>query len=149
MTRRGAVSLAAAALPLASLPFDAKAADKPTEASLVAELKTVRELLEPLPGLLAEEKWDAVRDVLKKPPTANLWNLGEEKNPMRKLADLRDDVEQFELADEISGALQLADQFTYSNNFIYYQPGNGKVKIKEPQQQIEIARKKLAEFIGN
>ncbi len=31
---------------------------------------------------------------------------------IRKLADLRDDVELFELADDVAGALQLADQFT-------------------------------------
>ena len=29
---------------------------------------------------------------------------------LRKLADVRDDVEMFELADEVAGALQLADQ---------------------------------------
>ena len=47
------------------------------------------------------------------------------------------------------GALQLADQFTYDNNFIYFQPGNGKVKIKEPKDQIKIASKKLGDLIGS
>jgi len=50
---------------------------------------------------------------------------------IRQLADLRDDVELFELSEEVASALQLADQYTYSNNFIYYQPGNGKVKTIE------------------
>ncbi len=43
----------------------------------------------------------------------------------------------------MAGALQLADQYTYDNNFIYYQPGNGKVKIKEPKQQVQLAKQKL------
>ena len=63
-------------------------------------------------------KWDAVRSVLKVPPVGNLWNLGDSKNTLRKLADLRDDVELFELADDVASALQLADQFTYDNNVL-------------------------------
>ena len=116
---------------------------------MLADLANAKEALLPLPALLEEEKWDAVRSVLKTPPGGNLWNLGESKSPARKLADLRDDVELFELVDEIAGALQLADQFTYDNNFIYFQPGNGKVKIKEPKQQVEIAAKKLGDLIGS
>eukprot|EP00967_Tisochrysis_lutea_P069086 scaffold90715_cov39-Tisochrysis_lutea.AAC.1 len=84
---------------------------------------------------------------------------------IRKLADLRDDVELydytsplswhvlplalFELADDVAGALQLADQYTYDNNFIYFQPGNGKVKIKEPKQQLKIAQQKLDEVLSS
>ena len=111
----------------------------------MADLKAVRTALEPLPALLDEEKWDAVRSVLKVPPVGNLWNLGDSKNQIRKLAELRDDVELFEvccllcpavrypwllisftymlnsrrqLADDVAGALQLADQFTYDNNCV-------------------------------
>ena len=47
---------------------------------------------ETLNAMLDEEKWDSVRSVLKPPPVGNLWNLGESKNTLRKLADLRDDV---------------------------------------------------------
>mmetsp|Transcript_11508 Transcript_11508/g.29474 ORF Transcript_11508/g.29474 Transcript_11508/m.29474 type:complete len:185 (-) Transcript_11508:281-835(-) len=139
---------AAFALPLAAItwPVAAHAADK--EAALLADLKAVRVALEPLPALLDEEKWDAVRSVLKTPPVGNLWNLGESKNTIRKLAELRDDVELFELADDVAGSLQLADQFTYDNNFIYYQPGNGKVKIKEPKDQIVVASKKIGELLS-
>ena len=49
---------------------------------------------------------------------------------------------------QVSGALQLADEYTYANNFIYYQPGNGKVKIKEPRDQIILASKKLNDVIS-
>ena len=100
--------------------------------------------------LLEEEQWDTVRSIFKAAPVNLAWEQTMAKrNPFKQLADLRDDVEQFEIVDELAAALQLADQYCYSNTFIYTQPGNGKVKIKEPQQQIEIARKKLAEFIGN
>ena len=116
---------------------------------MLADLANAKEALLPLPALLEEEKWDAVRSVLKTPPVGNLWNLGESKNPARKLADLRDDVELFELVDEIAGALQLADQFTYDNNFIYFQPGNGKVKTKEPKDQIAVAKSKLKAIIAS
>ena len=115
-----------------------------TEADLLAELRAVREALVPLPEMLEAQEWDKVRTVLKTPPVGNLWNLGESKNTLRKLADLRDDVELFELADDVAGALQLADQFTYDNNFIYFQPGSGKVNIKGPKQSVELAASKLA-----
>ena len=36
-------------------------------------------------------------------------------------------MELFETVDELAAALQLADQYCYSNTFIYTQPGNGKV----------------------
>ena len=35
------------------------------EQDYVAELRTVQKALEPLPALLDQEKWDAVRSVLK------------------------------------------------------------------------------------
>ena len=38
-------------------------------------------------------------------------------------------------------------QYCYSNTFIYTQPGNGKVKIKEPKQQVAIAVQKIDEFL--
>lgn len=149
MSRRGVLlGLPAAGFSALALPATLPAHAATSEEAILAELKQVRTALEPLPALLDEEKWDAVRSVLKTPPVGNLWNLGESKNTLRKLADLRDDVELFELAEEVAGALQLADQYTYDNNFIYYQPGNGKVKIKEPKQQVQLASKKLGELLA-
>ena len=133
---------------LLATPLAAVAADA-SEEGLLTELRAVTEALVPLPALLDGEEWDKVRSVLKTPPVGNLWNLGDSKNTLRKLANLRDDVELFELADDVAGALQLADQFTYDNNFIYFQPGNGKVKIKEPKQQVNIAREKLIALLGD
>ena len=83
-----------------------------------------------------------MRTVLKNPPVGLLWNLGESKNTLRKLALGAGDPELVELADDVAGALQLCDQYTYDNNFIYFQPGNGKVKIKEPKLALAEARRK-------
>jgi hypothetical protein len=41
--------------------------------------------------------------------------------------------------------LSLADD----NVFIPFQPGNGKVKIKEPKQQVKIAKQKLDEVLSS
>ena len=49
-------------------------------------MKEARKLLTPLPDMLEDEQWDAVRTVLKNPPVGLLWNLGEAKNPLRLIA---------------------------------------------------------------
>eukprot|EP00427_Karlodinium_veneficum_P011995 CAMPEP_0169079164 /NCGR_PEP_ID=MMETSP1015-20121227/9799_1 /TAXON_ID=342587 /ORGANISM="Karlodinium micrum, Strain CCMP2283" /LENGTH=192 /DNA_ID=CAMNT_0009138803 /DNA_START=136 /DNA_END=714 /DNA_ORIENTATION=+ len=121
---------------------------KRSEAELVEELKSVQALLEPLPAMLDQEKWDAVRTVLKNPPVGNLWNLGESKNTLRLLGDAREDIDMIESADELSNALQMADQYTYDNNFIYFQPGNGKINIKAPKDMIAEAQKRLNDALA-
>ena len=45
-----------------------------------------------------------------------------------------------ELKDDIALTLQMCDQLTYDNSFVYFQPGNGKIYIKEPQ---ELARRSM------
>ena len=52
---------------------------------------------------------------------------------MVKLAKESGEFELLELKDELSISLQMCDQLTYDNAFVYFQPGNGKVKIKEPK----------------
>lgn len=141
--REAALSLftGAAAFSAGVLPTPAFAAD--TEASLIAEIKEIRAKLDitAIYALIDEEKWDAARSVWKVPPVNYAWEQSQnKKNPIKKLADLRDDVELFEVVDEIAAAIQLADQYCYSNTFIYTQPGNGKMKFKEPKQQIKIVR---------
>lgn len=109
-SRRGMVALmpSAAALALARPVF---AADD--KQALLAELKDAAERLKPLSAMLDAENWDGVRTVLKSPPVGNLWNLGTSRNTIRKLAAARDnDIELVEYVDTVSGALQLADQFT-------------------------------------
>ena len=144
--RRAVIGTAAA---LSLLPVTAAfAAD--TEASIIAEIKEIRAKLDvpTINKLLETEQWDAVRSIFKAAPVNLAWEQTlAKKNPFKKLADLRDDVEQFEVVDELASAIQLADQYCYSNTFIYTQPGNGKVKIKEPKQQVAIAVQKIEGFL--
>ena len=149
ISRRSALGVAAAGGALL-LPCVAEAAD--TEASLLAEIKEIRTALDTkvIGALLDEEKWDNVRSIWKVTPVNYAWEQSQnKKNPLRKLADLRDDIELLETAEEVAAAIQLADQYCYSNTFIYTQPGNGKVKIKEPKQQVKIAVDKIdASFLN-
>lgn len=103
-----------------------------TGSDLVAELQLSKEKLAPIPDLLANSEWDKVRTILKTPPVNSLWNLGDKKNTLAKLADVTGEVDLYELKDELSISLQMCDQLTYDNGFVYYQPGNGKINLKEP-----------------
>ena len=51
---------------------------------------------------------------------------GASKNWLRAEALAAGDPELIELSEDLSSALQLTDQYVYDNNFIYFQPGNGK-----------------------
>ena len=92
MPRRAALAAIPSLIMAPPLAVHAASAPPATEQQLLDELAVIRKSLDPLPALLDEEKWDSVRSVLKPPPVGNLWNLGESKNTLRKLADLRDDV---------------------------------------------------------
>jgi hypothetical protein len=109
-------------------PSAANAATK----DLVNDLVSSKERLAPIPGLLEQGEWDKVRTILKTPPVNQLWNLGDSKNTLVQLAKDTGEFELLELKDELAISLQICDQLTYDNAFVYFQPGNGKVKIKEP-----------------
>lgn len=111
------------------------------------DVTTSLDKISTIPALLKEAEWDKVRTVLKTPPVNSLWNLGESSNPLQKLALASDNIELLELKDELSISLQMTDQYSYDNVFIYYQPGNGKVKTKEPLEMAEKAIKELREAV--
>jgi hypothetical protein len=90
---------------------------------LIADLTESKLKLEVIPGLLENGEWDKVRTVLKTPPVNQLWNLGDSKNTLNKLARETGEVELLELKDELSISLQMCDQLTYDNAFVYFQPG--------------------------
>jgi len=127
-----AAPLVPAAWGLARQPAFAKG---PSLAETKSFVKEARDSLDPLPDLLQKESWDTVRTVLKI-KCGKLWNLGEAQNPIVQFAKGSGESELFEMAEELSTDLQLADQFTYDNVFIYFQPGAGKVNIKEPTKQV-------------
>jgi hypothetical protein len=105
-----------------------------------------------------------------------LWNLGDSKNTLQLLAKATDEFDLIDLKDELSVTLQMCDQFTYDNVFVYFQPGtqkeclvtltffsmcvcvhetcshscvlgNGKIKVKEPTELAVKAMAQLSEAI--
>jgi hypothetical protein len=69
----------------------------------------------------------------KKQPKNKLTKYIKSQNTLSILAKETGEFDLIELKDELSISLQICDQLTYDNAFVYFQPGNGKVKIKEPK----------------
>ncbi|EJK69192.1 hypothetical protein THAOC_09581, partial [Thalassiosira oceanica] len=166
--RRSLMTSAAAALiavgPALSLvsgaPGVANAVE--TKDALISDLKAS------LDKIQTAAEWDKVRTILKTPPVNQLWNLGESQNTLVKLAKAHlttqifaappdrnllkceetGDFEIMEIKDELAVSLQMTDQYSYDNVFIYYQPGNGKVKTKEPLQMANQAIGQLKEALS-
>uniref|UniRef100_A0A7S2EV65 Uncharacterized protein n=1 Tax=Ditylum brightwellii TaxID=49249 RepID=A0A7S2EV65_9STRA len=111
--------------------------------ALVGDLAASKSKIEGIPELLDQGEWDKVRTILKTPPVNQLWNLGESKNTLVQLAKETGEFELLELKDELAISLQMCDQLTYDNAFVYFQPGNGKVKIKEPK---DLANKAMSQI---
>jgi hypothetical protein len=126
-----------------SQPIAANAAATATTKDLINDLVSSQEKMKPIPELLQQGEWDKVRTILKTPPVIQLWNLGESQNTLVKLAKETGDIDLLELKDELAISLQMCDQLTYDNAFVYFQPGNGKVKIKEPT---ELALKAISQI---
>jgi hypothetical protein len=70
-SRRGFLKTAGGIALTVSLPANA------VDSSLLDELKASKAKLEPIPGLLEKQEWEAVRQILKTPPVNKLWNLGD------------------------------------------------------------------------
>eukprot|EP00550_Attheya_septentrionalis_P004170 CAMPEP_0198299126 /NCGR_PEP_ID=MMETSP1449-20131203/43484_1 /TAXON_ID=420275 /ORGANISM="Attheya septentrionalis, Strain CCMP2084" /LENGTH=209 /DNA_ID=CAMNT_0044000583 /DNA_START=112 /DNA_END=741 /DNA_ORIENTATION=+ len=118
-----------------------------TKDDLIADLVASKAKLEPIPSLLEAMEWDSVRTILKTPPVNQLWNLGDSKNTLVLLGKETGEFGLLELKDELSITLQICDQLTYGNAFVYYQPGNGKFKIKEPMDLAKKAMNQIQDAI--
>lgn len=140
-------SVATTTTTVVGFPQQASAAAPSDE--YLTELKLSLTKLQPIPKLLEEQKWDEARTILKTPPVNKLWNLGDSQNTVLKLVKETGNVELFEMKDDLAYNLQMCDQLTYDNNFIYYQPGNGKLKIKEPIDAINKALSQLETIIND
>jgi hypothetical protein len=70
-SRRGFLKTAGGIALTVALPVNA------VDSSLLDDLKASRAKLEPIPDLLQNEEWEAVRQILKTPPVNKLWNLGD------------------------------------------------------------------------
>merc|ERR1711957_819621 len=88
--------------------------------ALISDLEVSRIKMQPIPELLKKEEWDSVRSILKTSPVNKLWNLGD-----AILAQELGEVDLLELKDELPLTIQICDQLTYGNAFVYFQPGNG------------------------
>jgi len=110
---------------------------------LVNDLVASKEKIKAIPELLEAEEWNKVRTILKTPPVNQLWNLGDSQNTLVKLAKETGEFEFLEMKDELAITLQICDQLTYDNSFVYFQPGNGKVDIKGP---IDLAIKAMSQI---
>jgi len=94
-----------------------------TKEALIADLNDSLTKIQTIPSLVDALEWDKVRTVLKTPPVNQLWNLGESQNTLVKLAKETGEFELMEMKDELAISLQMTDQYSYDNVFIYYQPG--------------------------
>ena len=120
-----AVSSSFAILPIQS----AYAAADSLKDALIADLQTSLTKIETIPSLVDSAEWDKIRTVLKTTPVVELWNLGESKNTLVKLAKETGEFDLMEMKDELAISLQMTDQYSYDNNFIYYQPGKYKKSL--------------------
>jgi Leucine-rich repeat (LRR) protein len=104
-------------------PLQPATAAAATESPLITDLQTSYTKILQIPPLLQNAEWDKVRTILKTPPVNQLWNLGENQNTVVKLAKESGNFDLLELKDELAISLQMTDQYSYDNVFIYYQPG--------------------------
>ena len=125
------------------VPSRAHAVPSTSITELLSELQQCQSKLRDIPSLLEQNEWDKVRTILKTPPVNKLWNLGDGQNTLLQLAKQSGNVEWFEIKEDLAYNLQMCDQLTYDNVFVYFQPGNGKIKIKEPQ---DFALKAIAQI---
>lgn len=148
-TRRNFISAVGASIAAASVltTQSQSAFAASTKDALIADLNESYAKLSTVPDLLKQSEWDKVRNILKSPPLNLLWNLGDSKNTLVMLAKETGDMELLEAKDELSISLQMCDQYTYDNVFVYFQPGDGKVKIKEPVEMAEKAKSQLKEVL--
>ena len=148
-TRRNFISAVGASIAAASVltTQSQSAFAASTKDALIADLNESYAKLSTVPDLLQQSEWDKVRNILKSPPLNLLWNLGDSKNTLVMLAKETGDMELLEAKDELSISLQMCDQYTYDNVFVYFQPGDGKVKIKEPVEMAEKAKSQLKEVL--
>ncbi|GKY91751.1 hypothetical protein MPSEU_000146800 [Mayamaea pseudoterrestris] len=113
-SRRAFLVSTAASTILGSASLHVPAANAASSNLLIDELKDSKSKLIEVPDLLERQEWD------------------KSQNTLTKLAKESGNVDLFELKDELATTIQMCDQLTYDNVFIYYQPGNGKINIKEP-----------------
>jgi len=88
---------------------------------LLAQVKRARQQLEPIPKLIEQGKWDAVRAVLLEPPLADCW--AKTNRPLlakygEALGDVGgDELAALEAKEDVVSHLRYLDMAVYNNNF--------------------------------
>mmetsp|Transcript_27748 Transcript_27748/g.50702 ORF Transcript_27748/g.50702 Transcript_27748/m.50702 type:complete len:188 (+) Transcript_27748:59-622(+) len=110
---------------------------------LLDMVKVQRRMLGPLPKQVDAEEFDAVRYVLKTPPVQYIWDCAYQRNTVRRLGEVLGDEEIMTTMDDVATALQNAEQYLYSNDYVYTQPGDGKFHLIEPKLYLNMAMDSL------
>lgn len=119
MNRRSAVqALISSGMILSSIQPAAAANDFQ---KVFAQIEQARTQLEPVPKLIQEEKWDAVRAILITPPLSDCWSKTSKllKNYADAIGELPDGDEfaALELKDDAEYHLRFLDMAVYNNVF--------------------------------
>mmetsp|Transcript_20050 Transcript_20050/g.59762 ORF Transcript_20050/g.59762 Transcript_20050/m.59762 type:complete len:196 (+) Transcript_20050:178-765(+) len=131
--------LSAPALPLLARAAPARAAELPTDkAGLFALVKEARSQLDPVPGLLAEKKWDSVRAILITPPLSDCWNKNAKpllKNYAAAVGDAGgDELAGLEAREDAMSHLRYLDMAVYNNVF---SPAGGDAAVSASKDLVK------------
>uniref|UniRef100_A0A7S2EF06 Uncharacterized protein n=1 Tax=Ditylum brightwellii TaxID=49249 RepID=A0A7S2EF06_9STRA len=121
---KNAATAAAAATLLGGIHLPANAAEKQLP-KLLSQVKEAKEQLSPIPTLIKEEKWDAVRAILITPPLSDCWAKSSAARPILtniataigdELPD-GDELAALELREDLISHLRFLDMAVYNNVF--------------------------------
>ena len=143
------------------LPNNAFAKTAPDVNAIVSQLNEARAQLNPVPKLIKEQKWDAVRAILSTPPLVDCW--GKTPKPLLKMyAQAQDDLPNgdelaaLELKEEALDHFRFLDMAVYNNVFnpIGTEGENGATKelirsyYEDPVREYEACVKILDDLIA-
>mmetsp|Transcript_14396 Transcript_14396/g.48141 ORF Transcript_14396/g.48141 Transcript_14396/m.48141 type:complete len:190 (+) Transcript_14396:64-633(+) len=108
-------------------------------ADLSALVEKARRQLDPVPGLIENRKWDAIRAILITPPLSDCWSKNA-KPLLRSYASALgatpngDELAALEAREEAVTHLQFLDMASYNNNF---SPAGGEMKVAASKELIK------------
>ncbi|KAL9190762.1 hypothetical protein ACHAXT_000468 [Thalassiosira profunda] len=93
-------------------------------AGILGQIKEAQGQLEAIPDLIKAKKWDAVREILIKPPLSDMWTSGGSVKLLNNYADAigselpdGDELAALELREEVISHLRYLDMAVYNNVF--------------------------------
>lgn len=142
--------------PCASLAAEAPASSL---GALSLEVRKARAQLEPIPDLIQQEKWDAVRAILGTPPLSDCWSKGAQsaRSFLKRYAEAVDDeLAALEANEDALSHLRYLDMAVYNNVFnpIKTEGTNGATKelirsyYEDPLMEYQASRQALDALVG-